>query len=309
MPAFPHQNAPPVSVIVPVLNGEATLRQCLTSLLKTDYPARHREILVVDNGSTDRTEEIVKSFPVRYLCEPRRGAAFARNRGIEASRGQFLAFTDVDCVVTTNWIREMVRGFDSEEIGGVEGEVMDFPGTSPVERYLARRRTWSRQARDHNPLAPFVVTANVAFRREVFECIGSFDVRFPDAGGEDVDISWRFFRDSGLSINYNPKMVVFHRHRASQRDFFRQQFRNGRALAILQCKYPERLPWTWQKELSSWVRIGNLGGSALAAKTRYYLFGGNFTKTQDASLTFLAQLGIRAGFICRWPSEKRRFAP
>ncbi len=62
---------PFVSVIVPVLNGERTIRECVVSLLKTDYPVERRDILVVDNGSTDRTAEIVKSFPVRYLREER----------------------------------------------------------------------------------------------------------------------------------------------------------------------------------------------------------------------------------------------
>ena len=58
---------PLVSVIIPVLNGERTIRECLVSFLRMDYPSEQREILVVDNGSTDRTAEIIKSFPVRYL--------------------------------------------------------------------------------------------------------------------------------------------------------------------------------------------------------------------------------------------------
>ena len=66
-------NLPFISVIVPALNEEQNIRECLVSLLEADYPPERREILVVDNGSTDRTAEIVKSFPVRYLREERRG--------------------------------------------------------------------------------------------------------------------------------------------------------------------------------------------------------------------------------------------
>ena len=64
---------PFVSLIIPALNEEKTIGDCLVSLFKMDYPPERWEILVVDNGSTDRTAEIVKSFPVRYLREERRG--------------------------------------------------------------------------------------------------------------------------------------------------------------------------------------------------------------------------------------------
>ena len=90
--------APFVSVIVPVRNGERTVADCLTSLLELDYPTDSREILVVDNGSTDRTAEIVQRLPVTYLLEERVGRSHARNRGIEASSSELLAFIDADCV-------------------------------------------------------------------------------------------------------------------------------------------------------------------------------------------------------------------
>lgn len=82
-----------------------------------DYPPERREILVVDNGSRDRTGQIVASYPVTLLREVLRGPAAARNRGIEASRGQLLAFTDADCVVTTRWLQELVLGFEDEDVG------------------------------------------------------------------------------------------------------------------------------------------------------------------------------------------------
>ena len=73
---------PFVSVIVTALNDETLIKDCLVSLLGMDYPRERQEILVVDNGSTDRTAEIIKSFPVRYLWEGRRGKSYARNQGI-----------------------------------------------------------------------------------------------------------------------------------------------------------------------------------------------------------------------------------
>ena len=117
---------PFVSVIVPALNAEAYIKDCLISLLQMDYPPQWREILVVDNGSTDRTAEIIKSLPVSYLLETQRGVSSVRNGGIKASRGDILAFTDADCVVSRGWLRELVLGFDEQEVGGTAGEVLPY---------------------------------------------------------------------------------------------------------------------------------------------------------------------------------------
>ena len=82
------ESLPFVSVVVPVRNGEETIGVCLRALLATDYPLDRREILVVDNGSTDRTAELIHPFPLRRLWEPERGASNARNRGIRESRAR-----------------------------------------------------------------------------------------------------------------------------------------------------------------------------------------------------------------------------
>ena len=231
---------PFVSVIIPVLNGERTIRDCLVSLLRMDYPPERREILVVDNGSTDRTAEIIKSLPVSYLHEDRKGASYARNRGIEASKGEILAFTDADCVVTSGWLRELVERFENEEVGAVEGETVAYPTDTPLEQFQGRTSSYARQIRLESPLAPYVILTNVAFRREVFQRIGLFDPRFPAAGGEDIDFSWRFFQEIDLALRFSPKAVVFHRHRSTVWGFFSQQMRNGRGLAVLRSKYQSK---------------------------------------------------------------------
>src|SRR5689334_14241359 len=97
--------------------------RCLTAVLNVDYPAEQREIVVVDNGSRDRTAEIVERYPVTLLHEARRGSAAARNRGIEAARGDVVACTDADCLPTTVWLRELVKPFARAEVGGVAGEI------------------------------------------------------------------------------------------------------------------------------------------------------------------------------------------
>jgi glycosyltransferase involved in cell wall biosynthesis len=287
---------PFVSVIVPVLNGEETVGDCVVSLLAVDYPVERREILIVDNGSTDRTAEIIRTYPVRYLREDRRGAAAARNRGIEESAGSILAFTDADCLVTRCWLRELVEGFTDPTIGAVEGEFADFPPVTLAQRYTARQRRFSYRARRGSPLAPYFLTGNVAFRREVFQRIGLFDTRFPAAGCEDVDLSWRFYADDGFQACYSPKAVTFHRHRATVADLYRQQVRNGRALAILHAKYPARLRWGWRLELRAWRIVAAYGMKAAWAVGPGVRPRGDEVDRYYPWITFVRKLGLRLGF-------------
>ena len=289
-------STPFISVIVPALNEERTMRECIISLLGIDYPHDCREILVVDNSSTDRTAEIVKSFPVQYLHEDRPGASHARNRGIKASKGAIIAFTDADCVVTTGWLRQLVRGFEDEAVGAVEGETVAYPPDTPLERFIARR-SYSQRARRRSPLYPYVILTNVAFRREVFDQIGLFDTRFPAAGGEDVDLTWRFLQETDLKLRYNPSAVVFHRHRSNVRGFFAQQMRDGRSLAILQAKYPSRLPWGWRKEARAWGLVAGHAWRAARAAVRNGLQRGRDVDAHERYFTFLKNLAVRIGFL------------
>ena len=288
---------PFVSVIVPVLNGEETIKDCVVSLLRTDYPPERREILVVDNGSTDRTTEIVRSYPVTLLREERRGAAAARNRGIEASRGEILAFTDADCVVTAGWLRELVEGFRDVTTAGIEGEIPAYFPATPSERYAARIGDHTYRARPNSPFSPFVNTANVAFRREVFQRVGFFDTRFPAAGFEDIDFGWRFFQEPDMKLHHNPRAIVFHRHRSTAWGFFSQRLEYGRGLAILRAKYPARLPWSWRQEFQAWGAVGGLAWLAARTAIRYGLRGGKEADVNEPYFTFLRKLGVRLGFL------------
>lgn len=288
-----------VSVVVPVLNGARTIGDCLTSLLHSDYPAERREILVVDNGSRDRTAQIVRDFPVTLLRQEQPGPGAARNLGAQASRGEIVAFTDADCLVSTGWLRQLAGEFRSPAVGGVEGETLDYLPVTPAERYVARRASYSYEFRRQSPFAPYVVTANVAFRRSVFEQLGGFDVRFGRAGAEDVDFTWRFLDRTGLELRFNPKAVVFHRHRTTVRAFFKQALRNGRGHAILQGKYPDRLPWNWRKEVRAWGRVAGGGWRAARAAAGYRLRRVPADELHDAWFWLVGRVGLRLGFVAQ----------
>ncbi len=205
-----------------MLNGEQTITECIESLLAVDYPEQLCEIVIVDNGSTDQTAELIKAKPgVSYAYEPKRGVSYARNRGIAESSGEIVAFLDGDCVVDPSWLSELVAPFEDPGVGCVAGELDHHPATTAAERQAVRMLgRWQRFAISSDP--PYVVTANAAFRREVLDEIGGFDPDLPRA--QDVDIGLRFHHRSPLRLAFSPNAVARHRHRPTQAGFFSQQF-------------------------------------------------------------------------------------
>jgi GT2 family glycosyltransferase len=289
-------SSPLVSVIIPVRNGGDSIRSCLTSLAGVDYPADRREIVVVDNGSTDKTAEIVRGFPVRYVTAfERRGAPAARNAGIRAAQGEILAFTDADCAVTRGWLRAMVQAFEAPEVGAVAGEILPYPPKTAAERYASRIRHLSPQKYLARPRLPFAVFANLAFRRTVFDRIGLLDEHLIQ--GDSTDFCTRFVRGTGLKLAYVPQAIVFHRHRATTWDFLAQQWNYGRGHALLYIKYRDEIPWGWRQTLQAYRDLGRAAGALAASGFRP---GRDTRRREEISFRYfelLKRIAERLGFI------------
>jgi len=282
-------STPLVSVIIPVRNGADSIGSCLTSLAAADYPADRREIVVVDNGSTDRTAEIVRGFPVRYLTAlERRGAPAARNVGIRAAQGEILAFTDADCAVTKGWLRAIARAFEQPDVGAVAGEILPYPPTTPAERYASRVRHLSPQRYLARPRLPFAVFANLAFRREVFDRIGLLDEKLFQ--GDSTDFCTRFVRGTGWKLEYVPQAVVFHHHRATTRDFLAQQWNYGRGHALLYIKYRQEIPWGWRQSALAYRDLARAAGALVASALRR-------EEVAYRYFEFLKRVAERLGFV------------
>jgi glycosyltransferase involved in cell wall biosynthesis len=225
---------PFVSIIVPVYNGSRTIDALLASLLALDYPADRHEILIVDNKSTDDTRERVQRYPVTLLEETEIQSSYAaRNRGIKAAKGEILAFTDADCVVEPTWLKRLLADHENPRWGGL-GAIKAYPPANLLERYSAQEwmmfdlsllqrspfqaytmgeRLCSRVLgyRSHIPLPANLIsppTANVAYRRIVFEKIGYFDQRMTTGG--DFDLAWRLQTQTDWHIAIVSDAVVYH---------------------------------------------------------------------------------------------------
>jgi cellulose synthase/poly-beta-1,6-N-acetylglucosamine synthase-like glycosyltransferase len=287
---------PFVSIVVPVLNGGAAFGDLLKSLQHLSYPKECHEIIVVDNGSDDDSaaRALAAGPPVRLVTEPRRGASLARNAGVAAARGDIVAFTDADCVVTRGWLEALTQPFADPSIGGVGGRTETYlPGTW-TERHAARTRHLDAEFHLRHPTFPFAPTANAAFRRSLFDTIGGFDPEFP--WGEPIDFCKRVVRDGGARLAFAPRAIVFHRARATLGGFYRQQQGYGYSLALLCDKYRDEVTWDWKRDFSAdWdvMRAGLLVPWSLVEASALRR---GAEAIESRTLEFVRQFGRRSGF-------------
>ncbi len=236
---------PLVSVIVPIYNAEAVLSTLLDSLSQLDYPADRLEILLVNNNSSDRTFELLAATPYTTILETTPGAGTARNAGIRKARGEFLAFTDSDCVVDASWLKDLLAGFTSPEIGAVAGTIKPYELNHPVECYEALQLDDPGHRAQHIFL-PTAVTANTMYRSEVFCRVGLFPER---TGGEETDLNWRMQAETEYRICFLPTGgLIRHRYRSNLKAFCHSQHVKARSIVYLHRRWNLYVP-TGRKEL------------------------------------------------------------
>lgn len=214
-----------VSVVVPVFNSDNTIRKCIESLLKLDYPRRHLEIIFVDDGSEDNTKEIIKSYNSVSLIEKKHmGPAATRNTGFRNSSGKFIFFTDSDCIVPENWIKEMMKEFE-ENTGMAGGGLIPFSLRRSSERFEQNRREMLYGKK--RAFVNYLPSCNLAVKRGVLEEVGGFDEDFKYPSFEDYDLCHRI-GELGYKILYSPDIGVIHLHSSSWKGVFKRALMHGR---------------------------------------------------------------------------------
>ncbi|MFH0826284.1 MAG: glycosyltransferase [Candidatus Omnitrophota bacterium] len=233
---------PFVSVIVAARNAQNTLEKCLDSILNLDYPTF--EVIVVNDGSYDKTEEILKKYSGKIMSFTNPvsvGPAKARNMAAELARGSFLCFTDADCVVNRSWVRELLAGFCDATVVSVGGRQEipenETPFGRKVASFMKKTGFVSDYARSHfSGIVPVRHNAscNVMYRKDAFLNAGGFlEGLWP---GEDVELDYRFEKE-GQNILCNSRAVVKHYRPTTWRSFARMMFRYGWAQGFLVRKY------------------------------------------------------------------------
>jgi glycosyltransferase involved in cell wall biosynthesis len=257
---------PSLSVIIPSLNGADGVRRCLCALegqtIRPDL-----EIIVVDDGSTDRTHEVAaahRAVVLRHYTS--RGVSAARNSGIRVASAPVVAFLDDDCEPHPAWAETLLAGYD-DDVAAIGGPLVPAGKPGFVLSYLTRhnplepqeielasgtgilyrlglylRRQWTCSPRaGQRPVASFP-SANMSVRRSALVAIGGFDERIL-FGSEDEDLCRRLVSAyPGTYLKFDPAARVLHHFRPSLRSMIRRRRAYGRGSAVMYHKWPDVLP-------------------------------------------------------------------
>lgn len=211
--------APELSVVVAAYNAAATLGEQLAALAAEPVPCAW-ELVVADNGSTDGTADLARSWadrlPLRVVdASARRGPGPARNIGVAHARGRLVAFCDADDIVGTGWLAAMHAALQTDEFVTGSWEVArlnakpDWQGLRPAVVWLP-----------FFPL-PGAGSGNLGVHRAVFDEVGGFEESLET--GEDMDLAWRI-QLAGHPLSYHPEVVLHVRNRDRPRAVFRQMY-------------------------------------------------------------------------------------
>ncbi|MEO1615685.1 MAG: glycosyltransferase, partial [Planctomycetota bacterium] len=210
-----------ITVVVPALNEEVHLAQCIESLENQSYPGDKVQIIVVDNGSTDRTCEIVEASSATLLRETRRSAYWARNLAIENSESTWLAFTDADCIVEPQWLEQLhqrARETDAWIVGGLTKYkiLRDSMGNRLLYETHLPEQLRATIEKHH-----CVAGGNMFVKRSAFDSFGLFRVI---RSGSDIELSRRL-ATNGYPSAFAENAIVHHQCDLSNWEYLRRSFR------------------------------------------------------------------------------------
>ncbi len=214
-----------VSIIIATYNRASLLRETLESFFSIDTRGIEYELIVVDNNSNDNTASIATEFVSRskrmeVVKEAVQGLSSARNRGIEAAHGNIIAFIDDDVEFGREWLKEIIKPFRDPSVWCVTGKVRPY-GEINTPTWLPSNLNFLLSVNDYGNSRKILsgkekpIGCNMAFRKEVFESVGTFDPNLGRignklTGGEEVLIYIKM-RGLGRKAIYSPEAIVLHK--------------------------------------------------------------------------------------------------
>ena len=252
---------PRVSVVVCTYNGAQVIRDCMEGLTRLEYP--NFEVIVVNDGSTDQTAQIVSEYPFRLISTENRGLSSARNTGMLAATGEIVAYTDDDARPDPHWLQYLAHSFKKYSFAGVGGPNIAPAGDGLIADCVANAPGGPVHVLLSDRVAEHIPGCNMAFRHDVLQEVGGCDPVYRVAG-DDVDLCWRV-QNAGGTIGFHPSALVWHHRRNFVKTYWRQQQGYGKAEALLEAKWPEKynsaghLTWSgrlYSKGITQALRLG-----------------------------------------------------
>jgi GT2 family glycosyltransferase len=250
---------PSFSIVIPTYSRPARLFECLRAMSRMEYPRDRFDVIVVDDGGDTPLGAALASFrselTVSLVEQPNAGPAAARNAGAERARGQFLAFTDDDCLPEPGWLAELAQVLTREPECMVGGTTVSAGPANlcSVTSQLILEMVYHHYNAD--PLrARFLASNNLALSLRAFREIGGFDPTFRTA--EDRELCDRWLR-RGNRIIYQPRARVRHARILNARSFCRVHFEYGRGAARFHRVRAARKSGTMLADSRFHLHIGN----------------------------------------------------
>ncbi len=226
-----------LSVIIPTYNRKGMLKGCLNSLFEQTYPKDRYEIIVVDDGSTDGTEDLVKNLQksysnLVYLKQQNQGPAAARNLGAQHAKADIFVFTDSDCVMPPDFLNNVVSCFKRNPgISACTGQEIPIFVNGPFKKLSEYFKSYYEKKRKKetifDKLTPQakLIGSRSAIKKGDFWHIGGGDAELKPPG-EDVDLGSRFLKE-GFKICITDNIFIYHIQRGKIFDLFRRYYNFG----------------------------------------------------------------------------------
>ncbi len=215
---------PSVTIFLTVKNSSETIKKCVDSLLNLNYS--NYSIYVTDAYSTDGTFEILKEYEDKIKLEQVRGnMSKAYNHMTKRTNTDFIAYTDADCVVDSDWLSELVSGFEKEEVIAVAGFCGTPDGLSNFQNAIGKEL--EQRFKDFPKYIKRAPTMNLAIRTEVAK-----KVEYDESLDVSQETDWCYKINKYGKILYNPNAKVFHYHRSNIRSYFKQQKKYGKFVVL-----------------------------------------------------------------------------
>jgi len=227
----PSRAMPTFSVIIPTYGRPDQLRNCLDTLVEVDPPDGGFEVVIVDDGTPEPLEPQLRPWLDRLqltvLRQENSGPGPARNLGLAAARGQFIAFTDDDCLIDPGWLRAFESAFLHQPRAMLGGRTHQQPGDPYSETNQLIFNAVHRFFNESGQGVRFFPSNNLAVSAAMLRQVGGFDPRFFPHASEDRELCDRWLH-LGHDLTYVPEAYLIHARPASLRKYWRQHFTYGR---------------------------------------------------------------------------------
>lgn len=254
-----------ISVIIPTYDREGLLEKCMDSLFNQTIPKKDYEILIINDGGNEKTRNLIKNLRKKYknlgyFEQNHKGPAAARNLGIKKSKGRIIAFTDDDCIVEKDWLKNIIRAHEKYVLyAGIGGRTFNIL----KDDYIAKIRQfiWDYSMQTQNTYDSFfkrigcyirpralegtyeaitLPSNNVSYKKNIIRKF-FFDTSFITASGEDSELNWRL-KLNNFKLLYNPSIKVYHHNVSSLKQFLIQTFNHGKNIYKIKMKHNDFYP-------------------------------------------------------------------